>query len=115
MDERLEKALDISNLMVTLNNQKRILKEQYRENIIYYYSGSQFTVTQQLISFVQSLISLGQVSSVLIDDNDTPTEIENLEEFAVNIHSVYFEASNKYLLEYNKLKKTRSVESIMEI
>ena len=31
MDEKLEQALDISNLMVTMNNQKRLLKEKYKE------------------------------------------------------------------------------------
>jgi hypothetical protein len=51
MDERLEKALDISNYMVTLNNQKRLLKEQYAENLVFYHNGGQFTITQELISF----------------------------------------------------------------
>ena len=31
MDERLSKALEFSNYMVTLNNQKRILKEKYSD------------------------------------------------------------------------------------
>ena len=31
MDERLKKALDFSNYMVTLNNQKRVLKEKFFE------------------------------------------------------------------------------------
>jgi len=115
MDERLQKALDISNYMVTINNQKRILKEQYQENLIHYHSGSQFTVTQQLISFVQSLTAMNQTSTILIDDNGLPAEIEDLETFANAIYSKYFEASNRYLVEYNKLKKNRSVESIMEI
>jgi uncharacterized protein (TIGR00661 family) len=50
MDERLKEALDFSNLMITLDNQKRILKEQYQNNLMYYFNGSQFTVTQSLIS-----------------------------------------------------------------
>ena len=54
MDEKLEQALDISNLMVTMNNQKRLLKEKYKENIIHYFNGGQFTVTQQIVSFCQS-------------------------------------------------------------
>lgn len=115
MDERLEKALDISNYMVTLNNQKRILKEQYQENLIHYYNGGQFTVTQQLISFCQSLISLSQENTILIDDNNIPVEISDLQLFAEDLNSKYFEASNKYLVEYNKLKKSRSVESIMDL
>ena len=51
MDQRLEKALDFSNYMVTLNNQKRVLTEQFKQDIIHYYCGGQFTVTQELISF----------------------------------------------------------------
>jgi len=48
MDERLEKALEFSNFMVTLNNQKRILQEKYEQDIIYYIDGCQFTVNKEL-------------------------------------------------------------------
>jgi hypothetical protein len=115
MDERLQKALDISNYMVTLNNQKRLLQEQYQENLIHYYGGSQFTITQQLISFCQSLLAMHQESTILIDDNQIPTDIENLEQFTQDLYSKYFESANRYLTEYNKLKTNRSVESIMSI
>lgn len=115
MDERLQKALDISNYMFTFNNQKRLLQEQYKENLIYYYQGGQFTITQDLISFCQSLIAMNQTSTILIDDNDLPVEILELETFAAELYSKYFEASNRYLIEYNKLKKNRSVESIMNL
>jgi len=115
MDERLEKALDISNYMVTLNNQKRLLKEQYNENLIYYYNGGQFSISQQLISFCQTLVNLKQDQTVLIDDNGIPIEIESLESFVENLVTTYFEAANRYLLEYTKLKNQRSVESIMDL
>ena len=36
MDERLKKALDFSNYMVALNNQKRLLTEKYQENLKFY-------------------------------------------------------------------------------
>jgi hypothetical protein len=115
MDERLQKALDMSNYMFMLNNQKRLLNEQYKENLVYYYQGAQFTITQELISFCQSLLSMNQTSTILIDDNNLPVEIEDLEKFSYEIYSKYFEASNRYLVEYNKLKKNRSVESIIDI
>lgn len=115
MDERLQKALDMGNYMFTFNNQKRLLQEQYKENLVYYYQGGQFTITQELISFCQSLISMNQTSTILIDDNDLPVEIENLKEFSEELYSKYFEASNRYLIEYNKLKKNRSVESIIDL
>lgn len=115
MDERLQKALDHSNYMVTLNNQKRLLKEQYQENLVYYFNGGQFTITQQLISFCQSLISMDQDSVILIDDNELPISVDNISTFTKEILSKYFECSNRYLIEYNNLKKNRSVESIMNL
>ena len=78
MDERLQKALDHSNYMVTLNNQKRLLREQYKENLVYYYNGGQFTVTQELISFCQSLVTLEQDGTILNDDNSIPIEVDNV-------------------------------------
>ena len=51
MDERLEKALEFSNYMLTLNNQKRLLTEKYQEELLYFYNGCQFTVTKELINF----------------------------------------------------------------
>ena len=115
MDERLKKALDISNYMVTLNNQKRLLKEKFYENSVHYCNGGQFTVTKELISFCFSLKTAGQEYTVLIDDNDIPTEIEDLNKFLADITSTYFEAANEYLAEYNKIKANRSVESIMDL
>lgn len=115
MDERLQKALDHSNYMITLNNQKRLLKEQYQENLVYYFNGGQFTVTQQLISFCQSLVSMDQESTILIDDNDLPIAVDNISTFTKEILTKYFESSNSYLNKYNNLKKNRSVESIMDL
>lgn len=115
MDERLQKALDHSNYMITLNNQKRLLTAQYRENLVYYYNGGQFTVTQELVSFCQSLVNMEQSDTILIDDNDLPILVENLDKFTSEIYTKYFEASNKYLMEYNKLKKSRTVESIVSV
>jgi hypothetical protein len=99
--------------MITLTNQKRILLEQYNNDLIYYFNSGQFTVSQQLVSFCQSLLSLKQTETVLVDDNGLPVEIEDLENFTKNILNVYFKASNRYLTEYTKLKKNRTVEGIV--
>ena len=115
MDERLEKALDFSNYMITLNNQKRLLKEQYHENLVYYFNGGQFSVTKDLISFCQSLLALHQTETILVDDSGIPIEIEVLQDFANELVNVYWQSTNKYLTEYNKLKTNRTVESIMDL
>jgi len=108
MDERLEKALDFSNYMVTLTNQKRLLKENYHEELLYFYKGSQFTVSSELITFVNMLVDKGNDTVVLVDDNDTPASIDDLTDFYDSILDVYFSASNSYHTQYEQLKKNRS-------
>ena len=115
MDERLEKALNFSNYMITLNNQRKLIQEKFQEESIHYYKGGKFSVTRDLIAFVQSLISLKQTNTILIDDNDIPIEVEDLESFATDLYSTYFEAANKYLTEYNNIKKNRSVEGLINL
>lgn len=114
MDERLKQAFDFSNYMITLSNQKRILAEQYKNDLMYYVAGGQFAVTQQLISFCQSLLQLNQTDAVLVDDSNLPIEIEDLEQFTKDIVNVYFTSSNRYLTEYNTLKQNRTVQGIID-
>jgi hypothetical protein len=113
MDARLAKALDFSNYMVTLNNQKRLLAEKYQDDLLYFYNGSQFTVTCELITFVNIMISSDQDELVIIDDNNFPCLIENLADFYDNIVNVYMLSSNNYHSQYLKLQKNRSVEKLV--
>jgi hypothetical protein len=101
--------------MVTLNNQKRLLKEKFYENLIYFDSGSQFIVTQNLINFVKLLIESGyDTDVVLIDDNDIPVRINDLQTFYQNILDVYFKSSNAYMNEYEKIRKSRTIEKLID-
>lgn len=114
MDERLSKALEFANFMTTINNQKRILKEQYKENLVYCYQGGQFTVTRELINFVSFLISQENTNNVVIvDDNDIPIMVKDLQEFFSNLLDSYFTASNKYYQSYSGLSKKRSMETFL--
>ena len=113
MDERLEKALDFSNYMLTLSNQKRLLAEKYQESLIHFYSGSQFTLTRELITFVGAMIAADQDEVVITDDNNIPCMIEDLADFYSEIINKYASASNDYYTAYNSLKKNRSVEKLV--
>jgi hypothetical protein len=115
MDERLEKALDFSNYMVTLNSQKRVLKEKFREQTVFYHLGGQFTVNKQLMTFVSMLVEQGNDEHiVLVDDNETPIMVKDLTDFQSEILNTYFTAANEYHAEYEKLRKNRSVEKLVE-
>lgn len=115
MDERLTKALEFANYSVTLENQRRALKEKYLADIIFYHNGGCFAVTKELINFVKTLVDTGNDTGVvLIDDNNVPVEIADLNVFLETILNKYFTASNEYYTEYQKLRKQRSVEGITQ-
>ena len=115
MDERLSKALEFANYSVTLSNQRRALKEKFLADIIYYHNGGCFAVTKELINFVKTLIDTGNEEGVvLIDDNDVPVEIADMQNFLETILNKYFTASNEYYTEYQKIRKQRSVEGITQ-
>jgi len=115
MDERLEKALEFSNYMTTLNNQKRIIKEQFSENCVHYLDGGKFTVNRELMTFCQMIVSREMTSAVLIDDNDTPIEIKDMVKFLDDIIDIYFTKSYEYLDKYTEIKTNRSVEGLINI
>lgn len=115
MDERLLQAVEFSNFMVTLENQKRIIKEQYYESLIHYHNKGQFTIDSNLISFLQTLLSLNQTEAILIDDNELPIEIVDLKAFVLEVMNKYFQSSNTYLIEYNKLVSQRSVKGLIDL
>ena len=114
MDERLEKALDFSNYMLTLTNQTRLLAEKYQEELIYFYNGSQFTITRELITFVSAMISAEQDEVVITDDNSIPCLVEEISKFYEEIINKYMAASNEYHTAYLNLKSSRRVEKLVD-
>jgi len=114
MDERLKKALEFSNYMVTLNNQKRLLKETFKEKTVYYFNGGQFTVTKELITFVNMLVERDNTEDiVLIDDNETPILVNDVEAFLSDLVDTYFTSANEYHAKYQDLISKRSVEKLV--
>lgn len=110
MDDRVSKALAHSNYKVTVYNQKQNLKLRMENLLTYAHNGGIFTVNDQLIAFVDVLVRREQTEAVLIDARGNPVLISNLQEFLDEVISKYFEATNEYLAEYEKIRKARTVE-----
>lgn len=113
MDDRLEKALDHANYKHTLVQQKENIKLRFQNATILGKNGGFFTVTPQLIVFVDTLIKREHTDTVLIDDKETPIHISDLEDFLGEAMSLYAEATNEYYTEYEKIRKARNVKSIV--
>jgi len=115
MSERLTKALAFANYRQTLNNQLLKLKIRAEGTLIYAKNGGSFTVSQELICFLDYLVRCNMTSATVLDDNNTPVLISDISDFLKEITSRYFEVTNDYLREYQEIKKSRNVKSILDI
>ncbi len=115
MDDALEKALEFSNFTATLNNQKRILHEKYTEELGLYYCGGKFTVTKELLTFCHLLLSKDISKTVVIDDNNSPIQIDDIDDFMTVSLQQYATAANKYFAHYKELSTKRSVEGLADV
>jgi hypothetical protein len=116
MDDRLQKALDFSKYRQTLAIQRRLLKEKLEAKLTYGYAGGIFHIDRSLISFVQLCIDQGRVSGIpLIDSNENPVLIDDLVKFRDEIFDRYFSASFEYMSEYEVIKKSRTVEKLVDL
>jgi hypothetical protein len=116
MDAQLQKALEFSNYRQTLSIQRKLLKEKLESKLTFAHSGGIFFIDRSLISFVQLCIDQGRTSGVpLIDVNDNPVLIDDLNKFRNEIFDRYFSANLEYLSEYEKIKKSRSVEKLVDL
>jgi hypothetical protein len=114
VDEVLKQAFETADYMSVLASQKRILKEEFYQNLIYYKNGGTFTVTKELINFVKTLDDLKHSSEiVIIDNNDIPILIESAQDFLQDLLSVYSFATNSYYNKFSDLKKSRTIEKLV--
>lgn len=116
MDEKVEKAFATANFMATLSNQRRIIQEEYKQNLLHYKNGATFKIDYSLISFIKTLIDLGNTENVvLVDSNNFPMIIENLESFLTEIIEKYLAATTQYATKFNEIKVKRKIIDIVEL
>ena len=101
--------------MTALNNQRRVILEEFQQSLIYYFQGASFTIDRSLITFINTLIARNTTSAVVLDDNNIPVEIPDLPVFLDEILSVYTSATNEYLVKYNQIKTKRRVGDLMAL
>ena len=116
MDDSLKTALDFAHFRQAFSIQHKILKEKIQAKLTFGYNGGIFSINRELICFVQLLIDKDRISSVvLLDNNDNPIIIDDLHKFQEDIMDRYFTSTNEYLEDYQKIKKSRSVEKLLDL
>ena len=107
MSQNIEKAFEISNLMATVANQKRILKEEYEQSLFYFENGGTYVKT------LKELIKESRL--VVVDFNSLPIEILDIDKFLQNLLDRHFQANNSYFSKFNELKKNRNIKNILDL
>jgi hypothetical protein len=116
MDDQLKKALEFSNYRHTFAIQRKTLKEKIQARLTYGHNGGIFKIDQTLLNFVENLVNQGRTSGIpLLDANDNPIMIEDMNQFRDEIYDRYFTATLEYYEQYETLKKSRSVEKILDL
>ena len=114
MDERIEKAFEVANYMATLSNQKRIILEEYNQNLIYFVDGATFKITSDLISFVSTMADM-TADLILVDSNNLPVKISDPKKFLSDIITVYSNASGEYFEKYSSIKSKRKIADMIAL
>jgi hypothetical protein len=113
MDDRLKQALDFSAYRQSVLIHTKQLKEKIDAKLTFGYNSGLFKIDRSLITFVQMLIDQERTENIpLLDFNNTPIMIENLEHFRDEVLDRYFTSLYEYHEEYERLKKSRSVEQL---
>ena len=106
--------MDFSNYQQTFSIQKKVLKERIAANLTYGFNGGLFRIDRTLLTFVDMLCAKGRTSGVvLLDANENPVLVDDLEVFREELFQRYFEVTNEYFDQYQKIKKSRSVEKLI--
>lgn len=114
MTTRLTKALEFANYRITLNNQLAVLKAKTQSLLSYSTNGGTFSIDPALITFCKQMLDQDTTDIVLLDIYQNPIRV-SLSEFVDEITSRYFEVTNDYHAEYEKLKKARQVSKILDL
>jgi hypothetical protein len=116
MDERVEKAFQVTNYFATLASQKKIILEEMDQKLVHYHNGGTFKITPELINFTKLLLDKKNTSDVaIIDDNRIPVIIDDVEKFHDAVFSKYFEVVNEYALRYSEIKSKRKVKDLIDL
>ena len=114
MSTRLTKALEFANYRVTLNNQTATLKAKTESLLSYSINGGTFQIDMPLMTFCKQLLDEKHIDAVLLDVYNNPIKVE-LKDFYEEILSRWFEVTNDYYTEYEKLRKARKVHKVLDL
>jgi hypothetical protein len=116
MEERLAQILKVADYRQSLAIKRKALKEKIEGKLTFGHAGGIFKIDQSLILFTQFLIDQERTTNVvLLDHNDNPILITDLVKFKEEIMERYFTSLFEYYEQYETIKKSRTIEKLLEL
>jgi hypothetical protein len=115
IDARLADAIAMKNFRLTLVNQKANAKLKLQHDLTYSINGGIFKISTELVSFISALLAMEKDQAILIDIHGNPVEVLNLQEFMDSIVNQYYESTNAFLVEFNRIQKSRTPKALIGV
>jgi len=115
MSNDLEKAYEFINFRTTITNQKHLLLTQVEEKLTCYINGGIFRVEPGFIAFIGDILNSGYESAPILDVNNNPIMIEDLQEFKNNLLSSYMEVVYDYWHDWESIRTERDLKKIADV
>lgn len=116
MDPRLKAALEFADYRQTINQQKQQLKDRIDVELTYGHNGGLFKIDYALLSFLELLISKDRTKNIpLFDINKNPIMIADIVSFRDDVFDRYMTLSHSSYIEYENIKKSRTVKKLLDI
>ena len=91
---------------------KRNAFDKAQNKLNFAFNGGLFKADPHTILFVK--LHDKSRDLILLDSNETPVHIQNIDDFIHKAESLYYEAMNEYHLLYEQSKRQRSVKKVMD-
>ena len=108
----IQEVEQFANLKTSLDVKKRNAFDKAQNKLNFAFNGGLFKADPHTILF--SKLHDKSRDLILLDSNETPVHIQNIDEFINKAESLYYEAMNEYHLLYEQLKRQRSVKKVMD-
>jgi len=115
MDDKLKNALEFANYSHTLHNQKQLIKQKFIDDCVFYHNAGKFTVNRELLVYCGYCQQWNRnIPVILLDDNNIPIEIKDIDKFTIDILKLYKKSSEEYHNAYQKLVGNKTVKGLID-
>lgn len=115
MEENLENILSYKNTMRNFNLNRKVMQDKIMNELHVYQNGGTFVVTQELIGFLNYLVQSDKTNVNILDKNNLPINIADVNEFLERVAERYFSSLNFYYQEYEQLRSSTKIEIALDL